>query len=309
MALRLLCEGRIQPSCCTERLDIPGLITDRSAIKDAAKKLLAFSNPVARPYDYQSDKPVPKIVHYCWYGGKRRSMFRFYHFISILSAYKFIKPEVIYFWYDFIPQGNLWKDIRRRVPIIQTKHRPAPTHIYYRSLSRYDQHQSDIVRLEAVMEYGGIYMDLDVVALKSFDPLLKYDTTMGYETSDGLCNGIIISKPNAPFLRLWHLEYANFDDNSWAYHSVQLPAVLAKTYPGLIHTEENTLNRPNWLETEWLYEKGKWYNWSYNYAVHLYYQQGQNRIEHSPETIKKLDTTMGEIFRYIYYGSINFVTD
>jgi mannosyltransferase OCH1-like enzyme len=271
-------------------------------------KLLAFSNPLVQPYSFQTDKPVPKIVHYCWYGGKRRPTFRFYHYISILSADKFIKPEVIYFWHDEIPQGDLWEEIRRRVPSIQMMYRPAPTHIYYRSIV-VDQHQSDIVRLEAVMEYGGIYMDLDVVVLKSFDPLLKYDTTMGYERTDGLCNGIIISKPNAPFLRLWHLEYSNFVDNSWAYHSVELPAVLARTYPGLIHTEERTLHRPNWDESEWMYGKGKLYNWSNNYAVHLYYNSGQRWIEYSPETIKKINTTMGQIFRYIYYGSKDFVND
>jgi mannosyltransferase OCH1-like enzyme len=275
-------------------------------------KPLAFSNHL--PYDYQMDKPVPRIVHFCWYGGKsggiRRSWFRFFHFISILSAYKFIKPEVIYFWYDFIPEGDLWKDIRRRVPIIRPIHRPAPSHIYYRSV-KVDAHQSDIVRLEAVMEYGGIYMDLDVVAVKSFDPLLKYDTTMGYQSNSGLCNGIIISKPNAPFLRLWHIEYVNFkDDHDWDTHSVRVPAKMAKIYPGLIHTEQKTLNRPNWYEArKWLYVEGQLYDWSNNYAVHLAYNSAHYKIEHSPESIKNLNTTMAEIFRYIYYGSKDFVSD
>ncbi|XP_064647975.1 uncharacterized protein LOC135500430 isoform X2 [Lineus longissimus] len=280
-------------SNCTEKIEIPGLLSTPNRNKQA--------------FQYRWDKPVPKIVHYCWYGGRRRPNFRFYHLISVLSAYKNIKPEVIYFWYDYIPLGPLWKDIQARVPIIKLKHRPAPSHIYHRPLGIYDQHQSDIVRLEAVMEYGGIYMDLDIVVLKSFDPLLMYDTTMGYEISDGLCNGVIISKPNAPFLRIWHSEYTTFDDNNWGYHSVMLPAILAKTYPGLIHTEEKSLHRPNWKEGEWMYVEGKLYDWSNNYAVHLYYMHTLKWKDHSPDTIKKLNTTMGQIFRYIYYGSKDFV--
>ncbi|XP_064651332.1 uncharacterized protein LOC135502432 isoform X2 [Lineus longissimus] len=287
------CNGAIQPSCCSDQINIPGLLTN-------------WTKPT---YHFESNKPVPKMVHFCWYGGLRRTNFRFYHLISVLSAYKHIKPSVIYFWYDYIPQGALWRDVLKRVPIMKLKHRPAPTHTYHRSLGRYDQHQSDVVRLEVLMEFGGIYMDLDVVALKSFDPLLEFDTTMGYEDRNRLCNGIIISKPNAPFLRLWHLEYATFDDNSWAFHSVELPAILAETYPRIIHTEERSLHRPNWKEWRWMYKTGMLYDWSKNFAVHLFYIHTLGLTEHSPESIKKLDTTMGQIFRYIYYGSKEFVQD
>jgi mannosyltransferase OCH1-like enzyme len=159
------------------------------------------------------------------------------------------------------------------------------------------------------MEYGGIYTDLDVIVLKSFDPLLKYNTTLGYETGngspDGLCNGVIISRPHAKFLEIWYHEYKNFRDSQWGVHSVLLPAKLAKIYPSLIHTEQTTLHRPNWMELNKLYKDGAIYDWSQNYAVHLWYRF--HKVDHNPEDIKTINTTMGEMFRYIYYGKKDLI--
>ncbi|XP_064651065.1 uncharacterized protein LOC135502288 [Lineus longissimus] len=260
------------------------------------------------PYNYPV---VPKIVHHTWFSftkSDKMNRFRFHHFISMLSAYKYIKPTKIVFWHDTEPSGKWWTKIRQKVPIIEMKYRKAPTEIHGKPV-RGTAHASDIVRLEAIMEFGGIYTDLDVVVLKSFDPLLKYNTTMGYETgpnvANGLCNGVIISRPRAKFLEIWHYEYRTFDDAQWAIHSVILPAQLARKYPSLIHTEAKSLHRPNWMERKWLYNDGSLYDWSKNYAVHLWYRY--HKVDHNPEDIKKLNTTMGELFRYIYYGKKDLI--
>jgi hypothetical protein len=251
---------------------------------------------------------VPKIVHHTWYSNNLRNTFRFHHYISMLSAYKHIQPTKVMFWHEKVPEGDWWAKIRERVPVIEMKYRKGPTEIHGNHIGN-PAHKSDIVRLEAVMEYGGIYTDLDVIVLKSFDPLLKYNTTLGYETgagaANGLCNGIIISRPRAKFLEIWHYEYRSFKDGQWAVHSVLVPARLAKKYPSLIHTEAKSLHRPNWLETKWLYNNGSLYDWSRNYAVHLWYRF--HNVDHNPEDIKMLNTTMGELFRYIYYGKKDII--
>lgn len=38
---------------------------------------------------------------------------------------------------------------------------------------------SDYVRLKALYEYGGIYLDTDIKILKSFNPLLKMKDSSG----------------------------------------------------------------------------------------------------------------------------------
>ena len=151
---------------------------------------------------------VPNVVHVTWFYSKEKLTFRFHMFISLLSAYKNIQPSAIMFWYNNEPTGYWWSEILRRIPVIRMCHREAPTSIYGHKVS-VPEHQSDIVRLEVLMKYGGIYMDLDMIILKSFDPLRVYELTMGRATSITLANGLMVSKPNASFLRIWHNNYKN----------------------------------------------------------------------------------------------------
>ena len=88
-----------------------------------------------------------------------------------------------------------------------------------------------------MLEYGGIYLDLDVYTVRSYEPLRHFDTVLGLEggvsgvARQGLCNGIIVSAPNATFVRRWYESYSNFRSSKWAEHSVKLPWQLAKQHP------------------------------------------------------------------------------
>jgi mannosyltransferase OCH1-like enzyme len=65
-------------------------------------------------------------------------------------------------------------------------------------------HRADIVRLERLLEVGGIYLDADVLVHRDFDDLLHHSTVLGKEgvkPQYGLCNAVILSRPEAPFLR------------------------------------------------------------------------------------------------------------
>ena len=97
------------------------------------------------------------------------------------------------FWYEFHPQGYWWTRILQRVPHIIMNYRKAPESIFGNKIM-VAEHRSDVVRLEVLMKYGGIYLDLDVIVLKSFDPILRYATTMGLERTGWLDNGIIFPK-------------------------------------------------------------------------------------------------------------------
>lgn len=103
------------------------------------------------------------------------------------------------------------------------------------------------------MEYGGIYLDLDVYTIRSFEPLRHFDTVLGLEGGvpslkpQGLCNGIIVSIPNSPFLRRWYESYRSFDYTNWAGHSVQKPLELALQYPNeLLVLDPYALFYPVW---------------------------------------------------------------
>jgi mannosyltransferase OCH1-like enzyme len=111
-----------------------------------------------------------------------------------------------------------------------------------RLLTHQFAHKADILRLEILLEHGGIYLDIDTFVLRPFADrhtgldLMQYDTVLGMEAralevahgprSDdemrpkGLCNAVIVARPGADFLQLWLQSYDTFRDSKWTEHSV-----------------------------------------------------------------------------------------
>lgn len=151
--------------------------------------------------------------------------------------------------------------------------------------------------------YGGIYLDADVLVLKSFDPLLKYSAVIGRETYYGLCNGIIVAQKGAPFLRLMLEQYRSYKGmtEQWAEKSVENTQRLKELFPHLVHVEEASFNRPNWDEKAHIYHFN--YDWSENYAMHLWIRAWPEVLRPSGfEDVLTLDSTLGEMARSIVFG-------
>lgn len=112
---------------------------------------------------------IPKIIHYCWISGEEnmpddiKSCLKSWH--KYLPDYKFIN------WNDSNFDWDICKYTR-----------------YCRDKNLY-AFCSDFVRYWALYNYGGIYLDTDVMLYKSFDELLSMDRIISKErfefTSDG----------------------------------------------------------------------------------------------------------------------------
>lgn len=176
---------------------------------------------------------IPKIIHFVFglredFGGKP---FSFIHFLAVYTAWKVNRPDRILFHYAFEPAGEWWEKAR---PFLTLNKIEVPTEIFDNPVVHY-AHRADIVRLEMLKTHGGIYLDLDVLCINPFDALLRHNFVMGIQQNTGLCNAVILAKPNAPFLTMWLEEYKNFDGRRWDFHSVELPFRLANKYPELCH--------------------------------------------------------------------------
>ena len=105
---------------------------------------------------------IPRIIHYCWFGrGPMPDL-----------AIKCIES-----WHKYMPEYEykLWNEDNfdiNKVPYVREAYE-AKKYAFV----------TDYVRLFALFSEGGIYMDTDVEALKSYDDLLSLSGFTGYEGS------------------------------------------------------------------------------------------------------------------------------
>lgn len=125
---------------------------------------------------------IPKIIHYCWFGGKplprlavkcKRSWERFFPGYEIKE------------WND----GNY--DVNAH---------PYTKYCYERGMWAY---LSDFVRLAVVEKEGGLYFDTDVEAVRyPVDILAKYSAFFGLENPDYIASGLgFAAEPHHPAIR------------------------------------------------------------------------------------------------------------
>lgn len=122
---------------------------------------------------------VPNIVHYIWHSAKPAPL-RFDHMIGVLSSHKTIRPDVIYFHTSNEPTGPYWQALKQ-LPGLKVVQRAPPTHVFGEKLPEpfYYTSHSNVDRLLVLMEYGGIYLDLDVIVTSSFDELRRHAYVIG----------------------------------------------------------------------------------------------------------------------------------
>ena len=125
-----------------------------------------------------------------------------------------------------------------------------------------------------------------------------------------------MSAPHASFIYLWiNSMLEDYQIDRWAYISGEIPSKLVHRYmgTGIIHVEPARLHYPNWQQLNLLI--GPYiYDWSKNYGVHLWYRLWDKNttlpgwaVDINAESIKTMNTTLGQIARMIYYGFTEFL--
>jgi len=122
---------------------------------------------------------IPKIIHYCWFGKNPLPPLA----VKCINSWKKYLPE-----YEIIE----WNE----------DNFPFDDFIFAKEAleSRKFAFVSDVCRLYALKEYGGVYMDTDVEIIKSLDPLLFHEAFSGFENDDFVPTGIMCSKKNSKWI-------------------------------------------------------------------------------------------------------------
>jgi Glycosyltransferase sugar-binding region containing DXD motif len=203
---------------------------------------------------------IPNILHFVFgmapdFGGKPFSLC---HYLSVRSAIELNKPEKALFHYQYEPEGEWWQKAK---PLLVLNKVTAPDSFMGQPLYHV-AHKADVIRLQALKETGGIYLDLDTISVKSLIGLLNNSFVIGQElkptyipknwrqrikyklgwikenstNATGLCNAVLLSENNSDFVNLWLEEYKTFRskgrDKYWNEHSVLVPEKLASAHPG-----------------------------------------------------------------------------
>lgn len=111
---------------------------------------------------------IPKVIHYCWFGGKPLPK----------SAKKCIDS-----WKKCCPDYKIIEWNESNFSISST-----PLYVQQAYKLKKWAFVTDYVRLKVVYEFGGIYFDTDVEVIKSLDEFLNYNAFFGFENED--CNYI-----------------------------------------------------------------------------------------------------------------------
>ncbi|KAK7500648.1 hypothetical protein BaRGS_00008223, partial [Batillaria attramentaria] len=264
-----------------------------------------FGDPCLKQYTrrhcFDDGFQVPKVVHYVWFSNRTLDIFTF---LSVLSAYRFLNPCLVLFHADYLPFGSYWRALQGLVPVLVHVNRTAPAQIFGKPFG-FVQHQSDIARIEALKEYGGIYLDGDQLVLRSLDDFRHKSFVMGHENNQNLANSLLLSAPDAKFIDVWYRSYKSYDPRQWGIHSTFLPLALSRVFRDMIHVAGYAFVKPDlsWIHEVW---EGK-YNWANNHAVHLYVrsmvESQRVRTAYTLDELKRKNSSLGEITRHIMFGA------
>jgi hypothetical protein len=176
---------------------------------------------------------TPKLIHFIWLTDSLSFELPLIAYIALKSAHKVNPSYQLLLHTNSLPSGALWERARHFVTLIS---KPLDTEIVNQNIHRVE-HKSDVMRLNLMLQFGGVYLDLDTICLRPFDAFLTDKVVMGRESPSGLCNAVIISPPNSPFVQLWRERYKDFHNNQWNEFSVQLPNTLASEHGDLINVQ------------------------------------------------------------------------
>lgn len=127
---------------------------------------------------------IPKIIHYCWFGG---------------TPLPELEQHCLASWHEHMPD---WEYIRWD----ESNYDIAAAPLYVRQAYEAKKFAfvSDYVRLWALENFGGLYMDVDFMVYRPFDELMDmYVAFAGYEGSkrNPVMQGVIASEAHGAWVR------------------------------------------------------------------------------------------------------------
>jgi len=198
---------------------------------------------------------IPNIVHFVFGLKPQVEDFLFVYYLAVYSCFLVNNPDIIYFYYHYVPHGKWWEELQS-IKSIQFVKINIPTHFGNKKITK-TAHMADKVRMDVLYEKGGIYLDIDTISIKPYTYLLTNRVVLGKEIPSGICNAIMMTEKKSDFFKIWLENYENyFNSDGWAEASIALPYKIAEKNPELLNLQEaDVFFLPTWTETDKIFEK------------------------------------------------------
>lgn len=135
---------------------------------------------------------IPKIIHYCWFGGKPKPK---------------LAEKCIRSWKKYCPDYEIveWNEENFDLSA-------APNYVQQARAAGRWAFVTDYVRLCALTGQGGVYMDTDVELVKPLDAFLKHQAFAGFEHPERVQTGLLACEKDFPLFRefLAYYDHASF---------------------------------------------------------------------------------------------------
>jgi hypothetical protein len=237
---------------------------------------------------------VPNVIHFIWITGETSRPFSYFNYMAVKCAKEQTGAAVVIHG-NAPPKNNKFWDMALKYATYMPT--AVPSQIGDTEI-KHVQYASDVIRLQLLYRWGGIYIDTDMLLTKPLTPLMDKPLTMAIESvdEDGLpksvANGVILAAPRSEFLKLMlDATPIAMKSDVWANHAVTLPLELAREYPNMVHLEPKNSFFPFDLARNYPFEEGKcdeYYPLMKDaYGLHIYETFWRDQLKHITENMLK----------------------
>lgn len=145
---------------------------------------------------------IPKKIHYCWFGNGEKPELA----LKCIESWKTHCPD-----YELVEWNERNFDISA-----------APLYVRQAYENRKWAFITDYVRLYAMVNYGGVYMDTDVEVIKNIDEFLDNRAFSGFEDGVNIPTGIMASEKDFPLFQklLDYYNDVNFENEDGTLNTI-----------------------------------------------------------------------------------------
>ena len=254
----------------------------------------------------------PNIVHYVMLSATPRYQLIFRDYMSMLSVYKFLKPEKIILHTNTDVVGAYWMSIQEWSDIVVEIHKIERVPKLAGVKVKYISHEADYMKLRILKEYGGSIFDFDVIMINGTRWRKQQKISaciLSVENNNDRVNlGAISCIKGSSFVGAWLYKYHTDYRKGWLYNCGTVPSdILRKSDSNgtcyNVYVDETISQDPDYNKVRRWVDGNYYVNWKKKTAAHYFYHDlsffGQLKLDVKNELMLVQNSSLGELLRHV----------